>query len=284
MPLLLNIVWHELYTPDRPILESFLRGTIIYLSIFILLRFVLKRQAGNVGLSDMLLIVLIADASQNAMANDYKSVPNGLVLVGTLVFWNYALDWLSYRVPGLGHLTESPPLPLIRDGQLLKENLRKELITEEDLRCQLRKKGYADPSQVREGFIEGDGHFSFLPPASVAPAPRSGTAAPGAERNGAGPAQPEAGPGEPVALPPSQEPAPGEDAALHQFLDAAQRLQTTVAWHRDRIAEHQQAIAAVTGALSRRGVRTRAFLGERKRADAGEAQPGKAAEASTSSP
>jgi uncharacterized membrane protein YcaP (DUF421 family) len=256
MGLFASIEWSELYLPDKPVLEIFLRGTMVYLAIFFLLRVLLKRQAGNVGLSDMLLIVLIADASQNAMANDYRSVPDGLILVGTLIFWNYALDWLAFRIPGFTWLVESPPLPLIRNGQVLKDNLRQECITEEDLRCQLRKKGYADPSQVTEGYIEGDGHFSFLPPPVPGKLPRLGTPASNGNDH------PEAENAN--ALPPNSEPAPEEGEAYRKFLDAARSLQAAVAWHRQRIAEHQTAITAITGTLSRHGVRAKAFLGEQK--------------------
>jgi hypothetical protein len=60
----------------------------------------LKREAGGVGITDMLVIVLLADAAQNAMAGEYKSISDGLVLVSTIIFWSYALDWLGYRYGG----------------------------------------------------------------------------------------------------------------------------------------------------------------------------------------
>ena len=60
--------------------------------MFALLRFVLKREAGTLAITDLLVVVLIADAAQNAMADDYRSVPDGLLLVATIVFWSYALD------------------------------------------------------------------------------------------------------------------------------------------------------------------------------------------------
>jgi len=77
------------------------------LALFLLLRLVLKRQSGNMGVTDLLVIVLIADAAQNAMASDYKSVPDGLLLVSTIVFWSYALDWLSYHFPRFGRFYSS---------------------------------------------------------------------------------------------------------------------------------------------------------------------------------
>jgi uncharacterized membrane protein YcaP (DUF421 family) len=71
------------------------RGSTVYLTLFFLLRIVLRRESGGMGITDLLVIVLLADAVQNAMAGDYHSVPDGLLLGATLIFWSFALDWLT---------------------------------------------------------------------------------------------------------------------------------------------------------------------------------------------
>ena len=159
---LLNVDWHKIFIPDTPIVEIFLRGSLVYLALFILLRLVLKREAGTVGIADLLVVVLIADAAQNAMADDYTSIPDGLLLVGTIVFWSYALNWLGYRFPRLQRLVHPPPLPLVRDGRMLRRNMRQELITEEELMSQLRQQGVEDVADVRAAYIEGDGRISVI--------------------------------------------------------------------------------------------------------------------------
>lgn len=154
--------WKTLFSLDVPLLEIILRGSMIYISLFVLLRMILKRQAGSLGMTDLLLITLIADASQNAMAGQYTSVPSGLVLVTTIIFWSYAFDWLSYRFEWFSRLVEAPPLPLIRQGKMLRKNMRHELITEEELMSQLREQGLDDVAQVKEAFMEPDGHISVV--------------------------------------------------------------------------------------------------------------------------
>jgi uncharacterized membrane protein YcaP (DUF421 family) len=134
----------------------------MYISLFILLRVVLKRQAGSLGMTDLLLITLIADASQNAMAGQYMSLSAGLVLVSTIIFWSYTFDWLSYKFPWFNRLTEPPPLALIRDGKLLRKNMRRELITEDELMSQLREQGLDDVGKVKKAFMESDGHISVV--------------------------------------------------------------------------------------------------------------------------
>jgi len=76
-------------------LELLVRGSLMYWFLFLLFRFILRRDAGSLGLADILVIVLIADASQNGMSGEYKSVSEAMVLVGTIAGWNYLFDWLS---------------------------------------------------------------------------------------------------------------------------------------------------------------------------------------------
>lgn len=133
----------------------------MYLSLFCLLR-VFRRQTGSIGPADLLVLLLIADASQNGMAEGYKAITEGIILVATIIGWEYFIDWLAYRVPKLGELAERPPLLLIRDGQVIDANLERELITKDDLLSQLRQKGVDDPARVSRCFLEGDGHISVV--------------------------------------------------------------------------------------------------------------------------
>ena len=157
-----SVDWAKLLTPDTPILEIFVRGTLMYLGLFLLLRLVLKRQSGGVGITDLLLIVLLADAAQNAMAGDYTSITDGFLLVVVIVFWSYALDWLGYHVSFIHRLVHPEPLLLVKDGKMLRRNMRQELITHEELMSELRGQGLDDIAQVKEARMEGDGRISII--------------------------------------------------------------------------------------------------------------------------
>jgi len=143
-------------------IELVVRGTLIYWFLFLLFRFVLRRDAGAVGIADILFVVLVADASQNAMAGGYETVAEGCVLIGTLIGWNYLLDWASYRSKALARLVEPAPLLLIDHGRVLARNLRREFLTRDDLDAQLRLKGIASPSEVKKAYMESDGKFSVI--------------------------------------------------------------------------------------------------------------------------
>ena len=157
-----NIDWAGIFLPETPLLEIFLRGTAMYLGLFVLLRVIMKREAGTVGITDLLIVVLLADAAQNGMAGDYRSIADGLLLVGTLIFWAYFLDWLAYRFPRIQRLIHPPALPLVENGRMLKRNMRKEFITEEELVSMLREQGVEDVGEVRKAYMEGDGKISVI--------------------------------------------------------------------------------------------------------------------------
>ena len=150
-----------MFIPSLHLGEIILRGTVVYLFLFTLLR-VMRREAGAIGISDLLVVVLIADAAQNAMGSDYKSITEGLVLVATIAFWDYFLDWLGYRFPAVRRLLRPAPLLLIKDGRIQRRNLRKEMITEEELMGQLREQGVESVEEVTKSYMEGDGHISVI--------------------------------------------------------------------------------------------------------------------------
>lgn len=157
-----SVSFQDLFSVDTPLIEIFIRGSAVYLGIFLLLRVVLKRQSGSMGMGDMLLIVMIADAAQNGMADDYRSVTDGLALVATLVFWDWLLDALSYHVPLLGRLLEPQPLQLVRNGRIIQANMRREMMTRDELMSQLREHGVDQIGKVRRAYMEPDGKLSVV--------------------------------------------------------------------------------------------------------------------------
>ncbi len=154
--------WRNVFALQTPPLEIILRGGIVYLALNLMLRVVLKRQSGTTGVTDLLVIVLIADAAQNAMSAQYRSVSDGLLLVATIIAWSYLLDAVAYRFPRVGRLIQPRPLPLVRDGTVLHRNMRRELITEAELRSQLRQQGIEDLTTVRSVVMEPDGQFRVV--------------------------------------------------------------------------------------------------------------------------
>lgn len=162
MEKLFSIGWGELLVPTHSLAEVMLRGTVMYLALFLILRFVMLRQSSTIAIADILVIVVIADAAQNAFAKEYRSITEGIVLVMTVVLWDIALNWLSFRFSVFQRLLAPAPLELVRDGRMNRRNMRREFITEEELRGQFRQQGVSDLADVKIACLEANGEISVV--------------------------------------------------------------------------------------------------------------------------
>lgn len=162
MTLITGVELAELFGLSMPLSEIVLRGSVVYWFLFVVFRFVIRRDVGAVGLADILIIVLVADASQNAMAGEYTSISEGLILIATLIGWNLLLDWMAFHSRRVRRFAEPASLLLVLNGRLLPKNMRKEFITEEELWVQLRQHGVQSLGDVRAVYLEPDGNFSVI--------------------------------------------------------------------------------------------------------------------------
>ncbi len=118
----------DLFQVHVPVPELILRGTLVYWLLFLIFRFVLRRDVGAVGIADILLLVIVADAAQNAMSGGYDTVSEGAILVATIVAWNWLLDFLSYHFEAVQRFASPAPLQLVRNGVPQWRNLRRQIL------------------------------------------------------------------------------------------------------------------------------------------------------------
>jgi uncharacterized membrane protein YcaP (DUF421 family) len=149
-------------TPDVSLFETVIRGIVVYFGIFILLRVVLRGRTSAVTVSDLLVLVLIADAAQNAMASNYLSITNGLVLVATLVVCSVTVDWLAFHYPAVRRFVHPERKPLVINGRIIRRTLDEELMTEGELLTQLRLNGAESADEVKAAYLEGNGEISVI--------------------------------------------------------------------------------------------------------------------------
>lgn len=161
METLFRIDWQSMFVPTESILEILIRGTLMYMGMYFILR-IFRRQSGALGVADLLVIVVIADAAQNGMAGDSRSITEALILITTIVLWDFFLDWLGFRSVWFDRFLTPNPLLLVENGNVIKKHLDQEMISEDDLMSQLRQQGIDDLSLVRQCYLESNGHFSVL--------------------------------------------------------------------------------------------------------------------------
>lgn len=158
---ILNINLSELLKIEVPVAELVLRGSVLYLGILLLLRVMPRRTGGEMATMDLLFIVLIAEATTHSLGG-YSSITEGFIVILTLIAWNFTLNSLSYYIPFVEKLVSSPPLQVVQDGKLLRRNMRREFLTEEELLEHLRREGIEDIKDVKFAYVEADGHISFI--------------------------------------------------------------------------------------------------------------------------
>ncbi len=147
---------------NQTLLQIALRAAIIYIVVLIGIRLTGKREVGQMTPFDLVLLLLIANAVQNAMTGPDTSVTGGLVAAATLLAANVFVTRLTWRYKKVRHLVEGTPTLLIHAGKILKENLAKEQVTVEELHQALREHGVATVEEVNQAVLEVDGSISVL--------------------------------------------------------------------------------------------------------------------------
>lgn len=145
-----------------PALQIVWRCIIVYIFILIGLRLAGKREVGQMTPFDLVLILLIANAVQNAMVGPDSSVVGGLVAAGVLLLLNSIAGKLGLRWPALGRLLKGHATLLVNRGVVLEANLRREGMTEDELLTALREHGVPALDDVRLAVLEIDGTISVL--------------------------------------------------------------------------------------------------------------------------
>jgi uncharacterized membrane protein YcaP (DUF421 family) len=143
--------------------EIILRTTVVYVVVLVLLRTAGKRELGQMSPVDLVVILVIANAVQNAMTGGDNSLIGGIVAATTLVAVNTAFSRVGHRVPYLEHLFESEPTPLVKGGKLIKRNLDRENVEEDELMMAAREHGIEDIAGVDAAYLERDGSISIIP-------------------------------------------------------------------------------------------------------------------------
>jgi len=145
-----------------PLQEIVLRSAILFLLLLAGLRLTGKRQSGHLTPYDMILLLLIANAVQNAMVGNDTSMVGGIAAMGTLLAVNAGVAWISSRSKRVARLVEGTPTILIRHGRIIEANCARENVTREDLLRALREHGVEDAGLVRTAILEVDGSISVL--------------------------------------------------------------------------------------------------------------------------
>jgi len=139
------------------------RTVIVYVALLVGLRLAGKRELGQMTPFDLVVILLVANAVQNAMVGPDTSLTGGLIAAGVLIVGNYGVAEARERLPWLRRAVEGMPTLLINDGEFVSQHLRREGLDEDEVLMAIREHGVADVKDVRMAVLETDGSISIVP-------------------------------------------------------------------------------------------------------------------------
>ena len=140
--------------------ELILRAVIVYIFLIVLLRITGKRQVGQLAPFDLVLLLVLSNAVQNAMNGGDNSVLGGLISATTLVILNYAVGRATFKSKKLEALIEGRPDVLIHNGKLFTDVMEREQLTHHELNAALRAAGCASVEEVHFALLENNGQIS----------------------------------------------------------------------------------------------------------------------------
>lgn len=142
--------------------ELILRGSLVYLAVLIMVRLSGKRTIGEFSPFDVIVMLLIAEAASPSLTGGDVSIPAGLLVVATLIAWNFLAAFISTRSRAVDKLLEGAPVVLIRNGVLLHDALRRNNMPESELREVMRSRQIQHVDDVALALLEPGGEVSLF--------------------------------------------------------------------------------------------------------------------------
>lgn len=149
-------------------MDSVLRAAAIYIALMVIMRFAGKRSLAQITTFDFVLLLIISEATQQAMIGQDFSVTNALIVIITLVMLDIGLSLLKRRSKTVDRLLEDVPLVIVEDGVALKERMAKARVDEQDVLTAARHlQGIERLDQIRYAVLERSGGISIVPKQGV---------------------------------------------------------------------------------------------------------------------
>ena len=145
-------------------MDAIVRGLVVYLFLLILFRIAGRRTLGSITNFDFVLLLIISEATQNAMIGNDYSVTNGFLVILTLVGLDIVLSYMKQRFPVMERYLDGLPLILVDQGRPLKDLMYRVRVDEQDILAAAREKhGLERMDQIKYAILETNGMISIVP-------------------------------------------------------------------------------------------------------------------------
>ena len=143
-------------------MDIFLRATVIFVILYLLVRLMGKRELGQMTPFELIVLIVIGDLIQQGVTQNDFSLTGALIAVSTIAFWALVMSWLSFLFPWAERLLEGGPRVIVRDGEVLTSNLRRSRLTRSEIESEMRLTGISRMEEVAWAILEPRGKISFI--------------------------------------------------------------------------------------------------------------------------
>jgi uncharacterized membrane protein YcaP (DUF421 family) len=145
-------------------LDSVLRALAVYVFLLVIFRVAGKRTMAQITVFDFILLLIISEATQQAMIGQDFSITNAVLVISTLIGAERGLTWVQWRFKSVDRLLDGLPLVLVEDGKPLEDRLKQERIDISEILAAARQtQGLARLDQIKYAVLEQTGGISIVP-------------------------------------------------------------------------------------------------------------------------
>jgi uncharacterized membrane protein YcaP (DUF421 family) len=150
-----------MWIPQESVLDLIIRGVVVYVSLFILLRFIGKKHVGELSPFDLVVLLIISETVDGSLIGDDHSLTGGLISAATLVLVVQIVGYFTWRFRPIEKFVDGLPRILVRHGHVCTDILNGEQVTRSELLEALRREGHSSLTKVRLAVLETDGSITF---------------------------------------------------------------------------------------------------------------------------
>jgi uncharacterized membrane protein YcaP (DUF421 family) len=143
-------------------MDIVIRATVIFIALYLLVRLMGKRELGQMTPFELIVLVVIGDLIQQGVTQNDFSLTGAVIAIATIGFWALVMSWASYLWPRAERLLEGEPRVIVRDGELLTGNLRRNRLSRNEIESEMRLAGIAHMRDVKWAILEPRGKISFI--------------------------------------------------------------------------------------------------------------------------
>ena len=143
-------------------MDIVLRASVMFFALYLLVRVMGKRELAQMTPFELIVLVVFGDLIQQGVTHNDFSLTGAILAISTMGFWALAMSWATFVSPKAAAILDGEPRVIVRDGEVVRENLRRDRLTRSEILSEMRLAGIARLSDVAWAILEPQGKMSFI--------------------------------------------------------------------------------------------------------------------------